>query len=392
MKLNRLVVLTATTVATALTLSACGGSSLGGDESTADGPVKIGLLIPQSGVYKSLGDDLDAGFTLYLKEHDNKLGGREVELIKADEGETADTGRASAEKLIKQDQVLALSGVVSSAVLNGVVDLVEGEEVPLLGSNASPTTLTDVKYIRRTSYVNDEPGKALGAYMAENVKGPVYALAADYQAGYDEVEGFKETFAPAGGKLADEVYSPFPTTTNFQPYLANAQKAKPGAVFSFYAGGAAIDYAKQYSQFGLGGTTPLYAPGFLTEGGVLDAQGDAALGIRTSMNYSPDLDNATNKEFVAAYEKEFERTPTAYAVYSYDAAAILDKAIEEAGDDLTRETVNDAIGEVGVVDSPRGEWEFNEGGTPKQKWYLREVKKVDGKVANVVIGDLPELG
>jgi branched-chain amino acid transport system substrate-binding protein len=391
-KINRFVVLTATAVVTASTLSACGGSSLGGDGSAADDTVKIGLLIPQSGVYKSLGDDLDAGFTLYLKEHDNSLGGRDVELIKADEGESADTGRASAEKLIKQDRVVALSGVVNSAVLNGVVDLVEGEEVPLLGSNASPTTLTDVSYIRRTSYVNDEPGKALGAYMAENVEGSVYALAADYQAGYDEVEGFKETFAPAGGKLADEVYSPFPATTNFQPYLANAQKAKPGAVFSFYAGSAAIDYAKQYSQFGLSDTMPLYAPGFLTEGGVLDAQGDAALGIRTSMNYSPDLDNATNKEFVAAYEKEFGRTPTAYAVYSYDAAAILDKAIEEAGDDLTRETLNEAIGETGVVDSPRGEWEFNEGGTPKQKWYLREVKKVDGKLTNVVIGDLPELG
>jgi branched-chain amino acid transport system substrate-binding protein len=381
------------TFSTAILLAACGGGgSLGSDDEAAEGPVKIGLLVPQSGVYKSLGDDMKAGFEVYLEQHDNMLGGREVEVVLADEGETADTGRAGAEKLVKQDEVLAVTGVVSSAVLNGVVDLFESDGVPLVGSNASPTTLDDVEYIWRTSYVNDEPGKALGAYAAEQEDGPVYLLAADYQAGIDETTGFKETFEPAGGEIADEVYTPFPGTTNFQPFLSNLQSSDAEAVFTFYAGGAAVEFVKQYDQFGLAGEVTHYSAGFLTEGSVLDAQGDAALGTLTSMNYSADLDNEINTAFVEDYQAKTGMLPTTYATASYDAAAVLDEAIQDAGDDLSSETLNEAIGDVGEIESPRGTWEFNDNGTPIQQWYLREVQEVDGELRNVVIEELGVLG
>lgn len=387
---RRRVVLVSTIAA--LTLTACGGGSLGGEEASSEGPVKIGLLVPQSGVYKALGDDMKAGFEVYLEQHDGELGGQEVEVVIADEGETAESGKAAAEKLVKQDNVLAVTGVVSSAVLNGVVDLFEGDQVPLVGSNASPVTLTDAEYIWRTSYLNDEPGEALGAYVAENTDGPVYLLAADYQAGKDEVAGFKETFLPAGGQVADEVYTPFPGTTNFQPFLANAQASGASAIFTFYAGGAAVDFVKQFDQFGLRGGMTHYSPGFLTEGGVLNAQGEAALGTFTALNYTPDLDNEVNQQFVEAYQAKTDMLPTTYAMASYDAAQVLDKAIEAAGDELTRETLNEAIGEVGEIDSPRGTWEFNEIGTPRQMWYLREVRQDGDKLANVLVSELVELG
>ena len=106
-----------------LALSACSGSALGGeDDSGSEGPVKIGLLIPQSGVYKSLGDDMKAGFEVYLEQNDNQLGGREVEVIIADEGESPDTGKAAAAKLLEQDQVAAVTGVVSSLTMNAIAD------------------------------------------------------------------------------------------------------------------------------------------------------------------------------------------------------------------------------------------------------------------------------
>jgi branched-chain amino acid transport system substrate-binding protein len=376
----------------AMVLTACGGGlgSEGGVDS--EGPVKIGLLVPQSGVYKSLGDDMKNGYELYLEQNDGQLGGREVETILADEGEEASTGQAAAEKLVKRDQVLAVTGVVSSATMNGVADLFESSQVPLVGSNASPTTLTDAEYIWRTSYINDEPGKALGEYVAENTDGPVYLMAADYQAGIDEVEGFKNTFAPAGGEVADEVYTPFPTTTNYQPFLSNLRKSNAESLFTFYAGGAAVDFVKQYSGFGLKGAVDLYAPGFLTEGGVLDAQGPAAEGVFTSMNYNWDLDNETNQQFVQAYEEAYGAKPTTYAMASYDAAQVLDKAIEAAGSDLSSQTLNAAISEVGEIDSPRGTWHFNDIGTPVQNWYLREVQQVDGGYANVVVDELGSFG
>ncbi|MFJ8666305.1 ABC transporter substrate-binding protein [Streptomyces sp. NPDC093600] len=378
-------------VATGLLLAttACGGASLGSGGDQQNGPVKIGLLIPQSGTYKALGDDMKQGFELYVKQHGGKLGGREVQIVVADEGDTADSGKAAAEKLVKQDRVLAVSGVVSSATINGVKDLFETSKVPLVGSNASPTTLTGAQYVWRTSYVNDEPGKALGKHVAEKAGGPVFLIAAGYQAGKDEIEGFKSTFLPAGGKIAGkEVYTPFPGTKNFQPYLAQIQKSGAKAVFCFYAGGAAVDFVKQYRDFGLAGKIPLYAPGFLTEGGVLRGQGEAANGILTALNYSADLDNAANKAFAPAYRTAYGADPTTYAMASWDAAQVLDKAIKAAGADVTPESVNTAIAKVGDIDSPRGTWRFNPGGTPIQPWYLREVKQG----ANTLSSELGRLG
>ncbi|MFG2484771.1 MULTISPECIES: ABC transporter substrate-binding protein [Streptomyces] len=379
------------TVTTGLLLATgCGGASLGtGDDNKRSGPVKIGLLVPRSGTYKALGDDMKQGFELYVRQHGGRLGGREVQIVVADEGETADSGKAAAEKLVKQDRVLAVSGVVSSATVNGVKDLFESSRIPLVGSNASPTTLTGTKYIWRTSYVNDEPGKALGEHVAERAGGPVFLIAAGYQAGKDEIEGFKSTFLPAGGTIAgEEVYTPFPGTKNFQPYLSQIQNSGAKAVFCFYAGGAAVDFVKQYRDFGLAGKIPLYAPGFLTEGGVLGGQGDAAEGILTALNYSADLDNPANRQFAPAYRAAHGTDPTTYAMASWDAAQVLDKAIGAAGGSVTPETVNAALATVGDIDSPRGTWRFNSGGTPIQPWYLREVKQG----ANTVAGDLGRLG
>ncbi|MFD4916651.1 ABC transporter substrate-binding protein [Streptomyces virginiae] len=379
------------TVTTGLLLATgCGGASLGtGDDNNRSGPVKIGLLVPRSGTYKALGDDMKQGFELYVRQHGGRLGGREVQIVVADEGETADSGKAAAEKLVKQDRVLAVSGVVSSATVNGVKDLFESSKIPLVGSNASPTTLTGTKYIWRTSYVNDEPGKAFGAHVAERAGGPVFLIAAGYQAGKDEIEGFKSTFLPAGGTIAgEEVYTPFPGTKNFQPYLSRIQNSGAKAVFCFYAGGAAVDFVKQYRDFGLAGKIPLYAPGFLTEGGVLGGQGDAAEGIRTALNYSADLDNPANRRFAPAYRAAHGTDPTTYAMASWDAAQVLDKAIGAAGGTVTSETVNAALATVGDIDSPRGTWRFNSGGTPIQPWYLREVRQG----ANTVAGDLGRLG
>ncbi|MGW3321523.1 ABC transporter substrate-binding protein [Streptomyces virginiae] len=379
------------TVTTGLLLATgCGGASLGtGDDNNRSGPVKIGLLVPRSGTYKALGDDMKQGFELYVRQHGGRLGGREVQIVVADEGETADSGKAAAEKLVKQDRVLAVSGVVSSATVNGVKDLFESSRIPLVGSNASPTTLTGTKYIWRTSYVNDEPGKALGGHVAARAGGPVFLIAAGYQAGKDEIEGFKSTFLPAGGTIAgEEVYTPFPGTKNFQPYLSQIQNSGAKAVFCFYAGGAAVDFVKQYRDFGLAGKIPLYAPGFLTEGGVLAGQGDAADGILTALNYSADLDNPANRQFAPAYRAAHGTDPTTYAMASWDAAQVLDKAIGAAGGTVTSETVNAALATVGDIDSPRGTWRFNSGGTPIQPWYLREVKQG----ANTVAGDLGRLG
>lgn len=381
-------------LALGLTVAASGCNS-GANGGGAPDTIKIGLLASLSGTYEAVGTEIRDGFELYLKMHDNKLGGHKIELVVADEGNGAPTAVPAATKLIKQDRVHVLTGIVGGGSVAAVYPLLTEAKIPFVGSNGRPE-LKDVARIWTTSYLSDEPGEAIAEYVRDNVKGEVFAIGPDYQGGWDELRGFTDTFAKIGGKLANPdgktLWTPFPATTNFTPYFAQIKASGAEAVYTFYAGGAAVDFVKQYAQSEIS-HLPLYAAGFLTEGGVLNAQGDAAKNIYSVLNYSPDLDNAENRSFVAAWKEGHDGSPTTYAMASYDAAAVLDKAIGAAGANPTPEEINNAIAGLGQIDSPRGTWQFSPTThSPVQKWYLRQVRQDGRALSNTVVGDLATVG
>ena len=372
----------ATCAALALATGACGsvGDDSSGGSSTEDGgqpgPIKVGLVIPQSGVYAPLGEDMKAGWDLWLEQHQNKLGGRDVDTVVVDEGEGPDTGVPAVQKVLQQDRVDTVVGIVNSATALGAVEIVDSAKKVLVVANAGADTLTgSSKYIWRTSFANGQVAYAVGKHLATTPEGKegVYAMAADYAAGEEAIAGFKKGFEEGGGKLLGEAKTPFGTTQDFQPFLAKARRADPGAVFVFYAGAEAVSFVKQYKEFGLSDSASLYGSGFLTEGGVLTAQGGAAEGVHTGLHYATALENPANAEFAKAYEAKTGKPPTVYAVQAWDSAAVLDKAVKEAGA-LDGDALSSALGGLGeITDSPRGPWSF-ENQSPAQEMYLREVR------------------
>jgi branched-chain amino acid transport system substrate-binding protein len=366
-------------------IAGCGSSLREGQQGSGAGPVKIGLLVPQSGVYAPLGKDMENGFRLYLNAKGGKLGGRSIDLVVADEGGGPDSGVPAAQKLLQQDRVNVLVGIVNSAVALGVRDLVSDSKVPLIVANAGADAITGAErsdYVWRTSFANGEVAGALGPYVAQQVKGgKVFLIAPDYAAGKEAVGGFRKAFESAGGKVAGSEFTPFGKTTNFQPYLARIERSGAKAAYCFYAGAEAVAFVKQYRQFGLTSKIPLYCSGFVTEGGVLKAQGDAALGIKTSLHYSDQLDNPTNQRFVADYTAKYGDPPTVYAMQAYDAAAVLDQALAKG---TTGEAVVAGLKGLGEIDSPRGRFRFGEGHGPVQTYYLRSTQQRDGRIVNAV--------
>jgi branched-chain amino acid transport system substrate-binding protein len=359
----------------------------------SDEPVKIGLVVPQTGGYRQIGDEMADGFQLFLNLNDGRLGGHKVNLVVADEGETAASGKAAVQQLLKSG-VVALTGIASSSVMLAVGDLVEKAKVPLIGSNASPTSLQGVVYIWRTSYVNDEPGRALGPYVAAHVQGKVALVAPRYPAGEDSINGFRQGFGVSDPRISNPIiWTEFTTTPSdsfFQSTVAQIRQLNPEAIYCFFAGAAAVEFVRQVRDGGL--VQKIYAPGFLTEGTALTQLGAKAEGIVTALNYSSDLSNAANQRFAAAYRRNHDGSPTTYAMASYDAAQVLDKAIRLAGKTVTPQQVNRMLAQVGQVDSPRGPWQFNQPRTPQQKWYLREVERDGQLLSNVLIDELTMLG
>ena len=380
---------TSEAASTASETAATGGSGGGSGE-----PLRIGLLVPQSGVYASLGEDMREGLELYLDRNDNQMAGRPVELILAETEANPEVGLNAARRLVEQDQVAAVIGIVSSAVALGVRDLFDEAQVPLIVSNAGANDITRAgfsPFVFRTSFTNYQPTFAIGRYAYDNVAQEGFvALASDYAAGREQVEGFVLGFQDAGGSAqVTEIYPPFQTTSDYQPFLQQIRDANAQAVFAFFSGSEAIRFVQQYNEFGLKGEIPLVGSGFLTDEGVLGEQGDAASGVRTALHWSPALDNETNVAFLTDYREAFGSAPTVFSVQTYDAAQLLASALEAVdGDTSDPQALVDAMEGVGEIDSPRGMFSLDDNHNPIQNQYLREVQEVDGELANAVLEDL----
>lgn len=374
---------------------ACAASGDSGNEPLYDELVRIGLLVPSTGGLRSIGDDIVNGFRRFVAGNEQRLGGHPIEYEQEDEGETREDAVAAVERLLSS-RVHAVVGLATSQALEAVSPVVEEAHVPLLGANASPSSVQGVPYVWRTSFRNQDTGLALGSYLVGAVNGTVAIVTVDDPGATDAVAGLREAFAQAGAtdRLAEPIRTPpesEPDGGFFAGVLAQVRELEPGAVFAAYAGAAAIEFVRQYAAAGLD-PARLYGPADLTEGEVLDEVGDAAVGVWTSANYAPELTGAANRAFTVAYREEFARLPTIYAVAGYDAAVALDKAIRLTEGDPERRDINAMLGEVGYLDSPRGRWQFNQGRTPTQKWYLREVAADGPVLANRVVQELGTLG
>jgi branched-chain amino acid transport system substrate-binding protein len=354
------------------------------------GPLKIGLVLPYSGVYQVLGESITQGMELVFAREGNKIAGREVQLIKEDDEMQPPVGLRKTDKLIESDKVDILTGPVHSGILMGMRDKVHNSKTILIVSNAGADAISRArcsKWIFRASFSNWQPCQPMGGWVAKNVAKDVFLTAPNYQAGKDMMNAFKETYEPAGGKIIGEEY-PKLGETDYAPLLTKIRQSGAKAVFAFFSGTDAVNFVKQYDQFGLKGQVKLTGAGFLTEPDVLPAQGKAALGTITGHFYTPQLDNPVNKKFVADFKAKFGgKTPDGFACQGYDTAEVIVRAVKAVnGNTQDKDRLVAAIAKV-EFDSPRGRFRFD----PKTHniiqpfIYVREVKEVAGGLDNVPI-------
>jgi branched-chain amino acid transport system substrate-binding protein len=194
------------------------------------------------------------------------------------------------------------------------------------------------------------------------------------------VNAFKEAFEAGGGKVVKQLALPFPQV-EFQSYLTEIAALKPDVVYVFFAGGGAVKFVKDYAAAGLKASIPLYGAGFLTDG-TLEAQGDAAQGILTTLHYADGLDNAKDKAFRAAYLAAYKVEADVYAMQGYDSAHLLAIGVAAVKGDLSKRKAMIAAMEGAKLDSPRGKMTLSKAHNPVNDIYLR---KVEGK-QNKVIG------
>jgi branched-chain amino acid transport system substrate-binding protein len=375
-------------------LPSCGAGGLGG----SSGPLKIGLLLPSSGIYTALGASITEGMKMYFESAGNKAGGRDIQLIAEDEGTDPQAAAQKARKLVEQDQVDLVAGIVSSGVAAAVRDYFNDNKKFLILANAGANALTRAAksaYIFRASFSNWQPNWAMGKWVAENIGKRALISVPDYAAGNETVSAFRNSFEAAGGQVVSVQKTPFPNMGDPAPFVTEIKAAAPELVYAFYSGAAATTFVKAYADFGLAGTIPLTGSGFMVEQDVLPTLQDTALGVRSCLHWALTLDNAENKKFVEEYAKRTiaggNPGANVFAMQGYDTARLIVEALNTVQGDVGKtDALADAFGKV-TFNSPRGPFKMD-GNTHNviNHLYVREVKKNGDAYTNVVIADLGE--
>ncbi|MBU4612851.1 ABC transporter substrate-binding protein [Achromobacter sp. GG226] len=358
----------------------------------AQDKVKVGLMLPFTGTYAALGTAIENGFRLYVDEQGGKLAGREIEFFKVDDESDPAKAPENANRLVKRDAVDVLVGTVHSGVAMGMAKVAKDSDTLLIVPNAGADAITGplcAPNIFRSSFSNWQPAYAMGVVAADRQKHKTAVTVTwKYAAGDESVRGFKEGFESKGGKVLRELNVPFPNV-EFQALLTEIASLKPDAVYVFFAGGGAVKFVRDYAAAGLKNTIPLYGPGFLTDG-TLEAQGEAANGLLTTLHYADGLDNAKDKAFRAAYSAKHTIQPDVYAVQGYDAAQLLAAGLQAANGDIkNRDAVVKGMASAQIM-SPRGEFSMSKAHNPVQDFYLREVKNGQNQLVNVAIENLED--
>jgi len=342
--------------------------------------LKVGLMLPYTGTYAALGTAIENGFKLYIEEQGGKLGGKSVEFFRVDDESDPSKAVDNANKLVKRDSVDVLVGTVHSGVAMALAKVAKDSNTLLIVPNAGADALTGplcARNVFRTSFSNWQPAYAMGLVAAERKHKTAVTITWKYAAGDESVKGFKESFEAKGGKVLKELNVPFPNV-EFQALLTEIAATKPDAVYAFFAGGGAVKFVKDYAAAGLKDKIPLYGPGFLTDG-TLDAQGDAATGMLTTLHYADELAVPKDKSFRLAYAKAFKLQPDVYAVQGYDAAQLLAAGLKAAGGDLAKRDALVQGMESAKLDSPRGTLTMSKAHNPVQDIYLRQVTGKENK-------------
>jgi branched-chain amino acid transport system substrate-binding protein len=351
--------------------------------------VKIGLINTYSGPLASNGDQIQKSIDLFMKLNESKLPkGVKLEIIKRDDtGINPETAKRLAQELIVREKVDLITGVVWTPNAAAIAPLTKEAKVPFIIMNAGTAMLTTLSpYIARTSFTLWQSSYPMGEWAARKYK-TAYIAVSDFGPGHDAQDGFTKSFKAGGGTIVGTVRMP-PPTADFAPYLQRVKDAKPEALFVFVpAGKSATALMKGFGDLGLSQAgIKLIGPGDITTDEELPNMGDVPLGVVTMFHYSAAGDRPANRTFVTEWQKAYgpKSWPNFISVGAWDAMQAIFDVIAQQKGKLNADRTMAILKGWKNPNSPRGPISIDpETRDIIQNEYVREVRRVDGNLANV---------
>src|SRR5262245_42973801 len=353
-------------------------------------PFKIGLLTVKTGPLAQGGIQMEQGIATLLKEKNNTLAGRKVELLVADTGGNPAGAKTKAQELVERDKVNVILGPLAAFELLAITDYVRDNATPLI-SLAAAEDVTQRRanpFVIRPSATSAQCCHVMGEYAAKELGHKRAAtISKDFAFGYEQMAGFQRAFEDNGGKVIKKLWPPL-VTPDYTPFIA--QIGNVDCVFNGFAGSNPVKFMRSYADLGLKAKTPLLAGWTAMDDALLRSLGDEAVGVISAAYYSADFGSDSNKRFVAAMQKDYNVLPGGYSAGMYVAGQCVEAAIQALGDKADdRKALADALHKVSLSDTPRGPVKFDQYGNVVGDVFIRRCERKGGALVNTVIKTYP---
>jgi branched-chain amino acid transport system substrate-binding protein len=363
-------------------------------QSLAKGPIKIGFFGPLTGFAAQTGKDMLAGLKLHLKEKNYQVSGRKIELFAEDSEAKPAVALTKVRKLVEQNGVHILAGGLMASTGYALKPYVERVKIPTLYPVIASDNLTQRdrgKWIVRNGFNSSQASHPFGVYAAKKLGfRKIVTIGFDYAYAWEVIGGFHRTFEESGGRIIQKLWAPV-GNMDFGPYLGQIDR-NADAVYALVFGAGALQFVKQYKDFGLKAKIPLIGGGSFTDEHVLRSMGDEAIGIITALQYSGALDTPANKEFVENITNFTGKGPSHLVELFYTCGKWITQSVAKINGEVEdRERFLGALKSLNVTDAPRGPIEMDEFGNPIQNQYIRKVEKVGNALQNTVIYTYPRV-
>jgi branched-chain amino acid transport system substrate-binding protein len=372
-----------------LGFAGCSGTLSGGGSDS----VKIGFVLPFSGPYATLGNQIVGGFKLRTDvQLEGSIDGNELEYVQSDTELNPSTGVSIARNFIEEEQVDFIVGPVSSAVAGAMKPVIADQDQAIwINPNAGNYQLVAdgcIDYHFRTSFNSWQLSYPFASYIYENVAESVFLSYADYAFGQQAKNFFKEAYEEAGGEVVGEQGEAL-GSSDYSSLVQETLDSDAEAAYSFFSGSDAVNYINTLTDFD--GQEEINQTGsFIFTPFTLEAMNDGITGMIDTNNYTAYQDSERNNKFVQAHQDEYDELPANNACNGYDSAQAIELAVTETGE-VNPDSAVDAL-EGAELDSPRGYFKFSEQThDPIADFQIREVVEGDSGMEMEVVQVLEQV-
>ncbi len=381
----------------AVLLAACGssgGSSNSTGSSGSHTPVKVGYLLPLTGVFTKNGLSEQDGFKLGLQHFGTSVDGHPIQVTyDNDQGEPA-VSLSDARQLVTADHVQAIEGPLLSSAIAVVAPYVLGQGIPeddlYLASPQQAAAYTRYGTGFTSGWDGFAPTTEGGRWAYDTMHWRhVTTVGLGISFGWQGVAGFAAQFTKLGGRIDKEIWVPS-NTVDMSSYVS-AIPASTQAVFVVLSGSQAANFVNDYASFGLQKKIPLMGITTLTDQAALPAENTAAaLGIYTDAQYCDGNPSAVNQAFANSYHAAYGVYPSYYSEAGYTKAQILVAAVKSLHGVVSSEKALSTAMRAVHITAPRGPVSFDHSTwSPVQNEYICKVESVHGTLRNVPILTFP---